>query len=153
MVMSTVDQTASEVSLEPANAIPIPLELKKFGIHLATLTPELKALLGEGQIVLAARSTTVSPDIIGRRGPHTIMVAAAEEIAKLIGCAFPGIRLQLLAEAPRQLPALAGTAYFALDRAGPRFDALARSAGIALHVLDDDWRDLALELWAIRAPT
>jgi type VI secretion system protein ImpJ len=63
---------------------------------------------------------------------------------------LPGIGLQPMAVAPRQIPYHAGFAYFELDRNNDLWRTLKGSGGIAVHQ-SGDLPNLAMELWAVRA--
>ena len=58
-------------------------------------------------------------------------IASVETIAKLVNDHLPGVPLQPLSVAPRQIPFHAGFAYFELDRNSPRFRELKSGGGIA----------------------
>jgi type VI secretion system protein ImpJ len=100
--------------------------------------------------VLAARGQ-YPPDALRRRFPGSAKLGSVERIAQLVGVAVPGIGLHPMAVAPPQLPFVAQTTYFELDKSSERFRELRNSAGIAIHVPGEDWpKDVELELWAIR---
>jgi type VI secretion system protein ImpJ len=62
---------------------------------------------------------------------------------------MPGIVLQPLPVAPRQLPFHAGFFYFELERHGELWRQFEKSGNLALHIAGD-FPGLELELWAIR---
>ncbi len=66
-----------------------------------------------------------------------------------LGLALPGIALQALPVAPRQLPFHAGHFYFELDRGGELWKQLEKTGNLAMHIAGD-FPSLELELWAIR---
>jgi type VI secretion system protein ImpJ len=129
------------------NAIPIPLAQKKFGISVATVADQ--GLFDSAAFVLAARADVPSEDI-RRLFPSQTKIGPVEKIRDLVNLQLPGIALQPMAVAPRQIPYHAGFAYFELDRSGDLWRALKGSGGIAIHQ-SGDFPNLAMELWAIRA--
>jgi type VI secretion system protein ImpJ len=138
------------LSMIRVNALQIPLEVRKFGMRLGALTPEAKGLLRTATFVLAARGP-YPPDALRRRFPTSAKLGSAERIASLVGVAVPGISLHPMPVAPAQLPFVAQTTYFELDKSSERFRELANSSGIAIHVPAEDWpKEVELELWAIR---
>jgi type VI secretion system protein ImpJ len=128
------------------NAIQIPLEKKRFNISVGAVGD--RALFDEAAFVLAARADVAS-EAVRRDFPAQVTIASVEKIAKLVNEHLPGIPLQPLSAAPRQIPFHAGFTYFELDRASPLFRELKGSGGIALHV-PDTFPGLAMEMWAIR---
>ena len=63
---------------------------------------------------------------------------------------LPGIGIQAMAVAPRQIPYHAGFAYFELDRSSELWRPLKTSGGIAIHQ-SGELPGLTLEFWAIRS--
>ena len=128
------------------NAIPIPLAHKKFGISVAGIADP--SLFDTAAFVLAARADVPSEDL-RRRFPAQVKIGSVEKIRDLVNLQLPGIGLQPMAVAPRQIPYHAGFAYFELDRASEQWRTLKGSGGIAIHQ-SGDFPNLAMELWAIR---
>jgi len=129
------------------NAIPIPLAHKKYGISVASVADQ--GLFDSAAFVLAARADLPSEEL-RRRFPAQLKIGPVEKIRDLVNLQLPGIGLQPMAVAPRQIPYHAGFAYFELDRANDLWRALKGSGGIALHQ-SGDLPNLTMELWAIRA--
>jgi type VI secretion system protein ImpJ len=128
------------------NAIPIPLAHKKFGISVASVADQ--TLFDSAAFVLAARADVPSEDL-RRRFPAQVKIGSVEKIRDLVNLQLPGIGLQPMAVAPRQIPYHAGFAYFELDRTNELWRSLKGSGGIAIHS-SGDFPNLAMELWAIR---
>jgi len=129
------------------NAIPIPLAHKKFGISVGSVADQ--SLFDTAAFVLAARADVPAEDL-RRRFPAQVKIGSVEKIRDLVNLQLPGIGLQPMAVAPRQIPYHAGFAYFELDRSHELWRVLKGSGGIAIHQ-SGDFPNLALELWAIRA--
>lgn len=143
-VIAALRQSLSAV-LEQ-NAIPIPLQERKFGIRVGPITD--RTLVANATWVLAVKAQMPAEAL--RRGfPNLVKIGPVEQIRELINVALPGVAVRALPVAPRQLPYYAGTTYFELDRSSPYWAALARSGGIAIHVTGDV-PGLEIECWAIR---
>ena len=127
-------------------AIAIPLVQKKFGISVATVADP--TLFDTAAFVLAARADMPAEEL-RRRFPAQLKIGPVEKIRDLVNLQLPGIGLQAMAVAPRQIPYHAGFAYFELDRANELWRALKTSGGIAIHQAGE-FPNLTTEFWAIR---
>ncbi len=135
--MSTVSET-SAVSLE--------LVERKYGIHVSQITDH--SLVEKATFLLAVKAQ-MKPDQIRTRFPSQVKIAPVEKIRDLVNAQLPGIGLQVLPVAPRQIPYHAGYTYFQLDRSSDFWRELKKSSGFALHI-GADFPGLELEFWAIR---
>jgi len=129
------------------NAVAIPLAQKKFGISVGVV-PDL-TLFDSAMFVLAARADMQAEEF-RRRFPQHLKIGPVEKIRDLVNLALPGVAIQAMAVAPRQIPYHAGFTYFELDRSGEMWRGLKGSGGIAIHQ-GGDFPGLALEFWAIRS--
>jgi type VI secretion system protein ImpJ len=129
------------------NAIPIPLAQKKFGISVGTV-PD-RTLFDSAVFVLAARADMQTEEF-RRRFPQQLKIGPVEKIRDLVNLQLPGIGIQAMPVAPRQIPYHAGFTYFELDRQGELWRSLKASGGIAIHQ-SGEFPGLALEFWAIRS--
>ncbi len=144
-VMAALRAALSAV-LEQA-AIPIPIELRKFGVRVA-LPPD-RSLYRTSVFILAARADLPAEDL-RRRFPTQLKVGPVEKIRDLVNVQLPGVRVQAVPVAPRQIPYHAGFVYFELDQSSQLWSQLETSGGLALHVAGD-FPGLTLELWAVRS--
>ena len=128
------------------NAVQIPLEARKYGIHVGMVAD--KRLLQGASFVLAA-SANVPPETIRKHFPTQVKLGPVEGIRQLVNSALPGIGMRPMPVAPRQIPFHSGVAYFELDRSGELWKQLTTSGGLAVHV-SGDLPGLEMELWAIR---
>lgn len=128
------------------SAIAIPLAQKKFGISVATVGD--LTLFDSAVFVLAARADMPAEEL-RRSFPAQLKIGSVEKIRDLVNLQLPGIGLQAMAVAPRQIPYHAGFAYFELDRANELWRTLKASGGIAIHT-SGEFPNLAMEFWAIR---
>jgi type VI secretion system protein ImpJ len=107
-----------------------------------------RSLLDTAVFVLAARADMQTEEF-RRRFPQQLKIGPVEKIRDLVNLQLPGIAIQPMAVAPRQIPYHAGFVYFELDQSNELWGQLKTSGGVALH-LAGEFPGLALELWAIR---
>ena len=143
-VMRSIRQSLSAV-LEQT-AVPIPLQERRYGVHVAPIAD--KTLLTTAAFVLVIKAN-VEAEQLRRFFPAQVKLGPVESIRELVNSALPGIGLRGLPVAPRQIPYHVGRSYFELDRASPHWKAMQTSGGLALHVAGD-FPALEMELWAIR---
>ncbi|MEM8732027.1 MAG: type VI secretion system baseplate subunit TssK, partial [Pseudomonadota bacterium] len=127
-------------------AIPIPLELRKYGISVGVIAD--RKLLGSAGFVLAVDAEIPAEDV-RRHFAGQAKIGPVEEIRQLVNSALPGIALRPLPVAPRQIPYHAGVVYFELDSDSLYWRKMTTSGGIAVHV-SGQYPGLKMELWAIR---
>jgi type VI secretion system protein ImpJ len=128
------------------SAISIPLEERKYGIKVGTIAD--RSLLGEAMFVLAVNAD-VPAEALRRNFPAQIKIGPVEKIRDLVNRALPGIGLEALPVAPRQIPYHAGVTYFALETKGPFWKELQKTGGLAFHV-SGQFPGLDMAFWAIR---
>lgn len=127
-------------------AVAIELQARSYGVHVA-IVRDLNLLKSASFVIAAAAQ--VPMETLRNRFPTQVKVGPAERIRDLVNLQLPGIALNALPVAPRQIPFHAGYAYFELDRSGELWRQLEKSGGLALHVAGD-FPGLELECWAIR---
>jgi type VI secretion system protein ImpJ len=128
------------------NAVLLKLEQQQSGTWVATLTD--KSLLEKATFVLAV-AINAPQEQVRQHFPAQTKIAPVEEIRNLVNRGLPGIALNSLSVAPRQIPYHANFTYFALNNSHPLWRQLAQSAGIAFHV-GGNFPGLRLELWAVK---
>jgi type VI secretion system protein ImpJ len=128
------------------SAIPIPLEPKKFGIHVAAVAD--RALFTSAVFILAARAD-IPGEELRRAFPQQLKIGPVEKIRDLVNLQLPGVPVHAVPVAPRQIPYHAGFVYFELDQAHELWQQLKNSGGVAVHV-GGEFPGLAMEFWAIR---
>ena len=110
--MAALRQSLSAV-LEQ-NAVPIPLQERKFGIRVGPISD--RTLVANATWVLAVKAQMPAEAL--RRGfPNLVKIGPVEQIRELINVALPGVAVRALPVAPRQLPVLRRDHLF---RAGPQ---------------------------------
>jgi type VI secretion system protein ImpJ len=78
-----------------------------------------------------------------------VKVAPREDIQQLVNLALPGIPLNPMPAAPRQLPFHAGATYFQLETGVELWGKLQNSSAIAFHVAGK-FPGLKMTFWAIK---
>lgn len=127
-------------------AVQIPLQDRKYGIRVGVIAD--RTLLTGAVFVLIFKAS-LPDEAVRRTLPALIKIGPVEQIRELVNVQLPGIRIQPLAVAPRQIPYRSGAVYFQLESDNTMWSQMASSGGIAVH-LAGDFPDAAMELWAIR---
>lgn len=128
------------------NAIQIPLNQHSSSVYYSG-RPDVKLL--EQAIYVLAASAQVSSEMLRTHFPPQVKIGPVEMITQLVTSALPGIAIQPLPVAPRQLPYHAGYSYFELDKQSPYWKKMAESGGFAFHI-GGNFPGLELEFWAIK---
>lgn len=127
-------------------AILIPFEMTDETTRVA-ITPD-KSLLNNCRFVLAVNAN-IQPETLRQTLPATIKIGSVEKIKDLVAYHLPGVKVNALATAPRELPYYAGFSYFELDKTSELWADLHQSSGMALH-LAGEFPELQIEFWAIK---
>ncbi|PIE43016.1 MAG: type VI secretion system baseplate subunit TssK [Gammaproteobacteria bacterium] len=128
------------------SAISLELAERKYGIHVSPISD--RKLLKNASFILAVKANT-HPDKVRSGFPSQVKIGPVEQIRELINAQLPGIALQAMPVAPRQIPYHAGFTYFQLDRSSGYWQAMSNSGGFAVHVAGE-FPGLEMEFWAIR---
>lgn len=129
------------------SAIPIGLRQHKYGVRIADVSD--RTLFTTATFVLAVKAD-VESSRLRREFPSQIKIGPAEKIKELVNVALPGIVINAMPVAPRQIPFHAGVTYFEIDPQSSYWKEMRYSAGLAFHVAGE-FPNLDLALWAIRA--
>lgn len=143
-LMQALRQSLSMVMEQ--NAIQLPLQERKFGIHVSPISD--RSLLGNASFVLAVRADVGSEALLNQF-PKQIKIGPVEHIRQLVNAALPGVELRPLPVAPRQIPFHTGTSYFELNKSGEHWKRMAESGGFAFHV-GGNFPGLEMAFWAIK---
>lgn len=119
---------------------------EKVGINLAVVND--KSLFSNAVFVLAVKADMPS-EKLRSQFPAQAKIGPKEVMKQLIQSQLPGIGLEPLAVAPRQIPFHSGFSYFELNKRGDMWKKMSTSAGLGLHP-GGNYPALELELWAIR---
>lgn len=127
-------------------AILIPFEMTDETTRVA-ITPD-ESLLNNCRFILAVNAS-IQPETLRQTLPATIKIGSVEKIKDLVAYHLPGIKVNALATAPRELPYYAGFSYFELDKTSELWSDLHQSSGMALH-LAGEFPELQIEFWAVK---
>ncbi|MGI9335845.1 MAG: type VI secretion system baseplate subunit TssK [Gammaproteobacteria bacterium] len=143
-VMVELRRALTEV--EQPNAVPLPLEARRFGIHVAAVNdPEL---IKSASFILAVNAQ-MPVEKLRQAFPRQVKVGPRELIRQLVNAHLPGITVTALPVTPRQIPYHAGAIYFELDRGSDYWAQLESPGGFAFHVAGE-FPGMEMEFWAIR---
>jgi type VI secretion system protein ImpJ len=134
-------------AIREETAVNIELVLKKGGIRKATIQDG--ALFDDAYFVLAVKADMPSEEIRNLI-PLQAKIGSPNQIVDLIKLQIPGVAMDPLPVAPRQIPFHAGFQYFELDKRGDMWQQLKQSRALALHA-GGNFPGIDFELWAIRA--
>lgn len=126
------------------NAIKIELEEKGYGIRVGYI-PETES---GSLFVLCVRADMPREDLRNLL-PAQAKIGPLEQITSLVNRQLPGVRLEPLPVAPRQIPYYNGAVYFELATQGALWQQICESRGLALHI-GSQFPGIQLELWAIK---
>lgn len=129
------------------SAVQIPLDDRGNRVNVAVIADD--DLREHALFVLAVRADLRAEEI-RTRVPAQIKLGPVERIRDLVHLQLPGIAVQPLPVAPREIPYHAGHVYFEVDKGGDLWRQLQRSGALALH-LAGEFPGLEMEFWAIRA--
>jgi type VI secretion system protein ImpJ len=127
-------------------AIRIPLEMKDEATHIAQ-TPDV-SLLDKASFILAVKADMPN-ESLRQKLPSVVKIGSVEKVRELVAYHLPGIRVNALSVAPRELPYHSGFIYFELDKSNEMWSMLDNSSGMAFH-LAGEFPGLDLEFWAIK---
>ncbi len=128
------------------NSINIPLIEKKYGIRIGTISDS--SLFTSASFILAV-TADISTEEIRQYFPPQVKIGAVEQIKELVNVQLPGIQLNNLAVAPREIPYQRNYVYFELIQNGEYWNALVGSGGIAFHI-GTNFPNLNMELWGYK---
>jgi type VI secretion system protein ImpJ len=138
---------ASLSTVLETTAIPIELQARKYGVHVAVIPDQ--ELIRTAGFVLAVNAQ-VPAEQLRARFPSQTKLGPVEKLRDLVNLQLPGIALKPLPVAPRQIPFHAGFNYFEMDRSGEMWKQLEKSGGLAMHIAGE-FPGLEMECWAIRS--
>ena len=128
------------------SATSLELVERKYGIRVSPIND--RSLIDSASFVFAVKAS-VPVDQLRTSFSSQVKVAPVERIRDLVNAQLPGIPMNSLPVAPRQIPYHSGFVYFQLDRSNEFWKELRQSGGFALHI-GGDFPGLEIEFWAIR---
>lgn len=129
------------------SAIRIELHDRKFGVRVAVISD---VELQRNAVFVLAVTSSMPGEALRARFPTQVKIGPVERIRDLVNLQLPGVTLQALQVAPRQIPFHTGTCYFELEtKNSDLWRQLEQSGGVAMHIAGD-FPGLELAFWAIR---
>lgn len=132
--------------LQP-RAVSLPLETLDYGVMKAALDD--RRLIDEAEFVIAV-GAQLPPQVLRQMFVQKAKITSLEALEELVPLQLPGIPLNPLPVAPRDLPFHAGCSYFELDRRDPAWACMKTANGFGIHIAGD-FPGLELQFWAIRS--
>lgn len=126
----------------PTGCVTVPLAPSADYLHVGAVSDS--RCLGPSRWFLGVRSALGAGDVI-RHVPQLVKICAQKHILRLVKEAFPGLPIAHLPQAPAGISPRPGTQYFSVGTAGPCWEAMSRSADVAIYV-PDPLRDAEIEL-------
>lgn len=127
-------------------AIQIDLVEKNYGIYVGHIGD--KTLLKSASFIISAHAN-ISADVLRTQFLSQVKVGPTNKIRDLVNLHLPGIKLNPLPIAPREIPYHAGYNYFEVECSGELWSDIQSSGAFAMHV-SGEFPQLELECWAIR---
>ncbi len=143
-LMNDLRRTLSMVMEQ--SAISITLQDRNYGVRVAIIPDQ--SLLKSANFILAVNAQ-LPADKLRLQFPAQVKIGPVERIRDLVNLALPGVPLNALPVAPRQIPFHAGFNYFELEKEHEMWKQLENSGGLAIHIAGD-FPNIELEFWAIR---
>lgn len=132
--------------LQP-RAVSLPLQTLEYGVMTAPLDD--RRLIDQATFILAVRAD-LPPQALRQMFIQKAKITSLEALEDLVPLQLPGIALNALPVAPRDLPFHAGFSYFELDRRDPAWACMKTANGFGIHVAGE-FPGLELQFWAIRS--
>ena len=120
---------------------------KKDSATYVAQTPNIQ-ILETADFVLAVKADMPN-ETLRHKLPSTMKISTVEQIAELVAYHLPGVKLNALSVAPRELPYHNGYVYFELDKQTEIWERFDDSSGMAFHIAGD-FPNINLEFWAIK---
>ncbi len=127
-------------------AIAIELQERKYNVRVAIISDQ--SLLKSASFVLAVNAQ-LPAETLRSQFPAQVKIGPVESIRDLVNLALPGMTLNPLPVAPRQIPFHVGFNYFEIEQENEMWKQLESSGGLAIHIAGD-FPGLELEFWAVR---
>jgi type VI secretion system protein ImpJ len=144
-LLSSIQETLTRFTQQEAVAIEI--HNHQQGRYLATIK-DARLLQAQVQFILAVKAETPA-ETVRNRFPLQVKLGPLERLREIVNLQLPGLTLQPLVTAPRQLPLHQGFVYFGLDTQHPLWQHLEHSAGLGIYITGD-YPNIELALWAIQ---
>lgn len=127
-------------------AIAIEIQNHQQGRYIAKIK-DSRLLQTNTHFILAVKAQ-IPTETLRNRFPLQVKLGPVERLREIVNLQLPGLTLQALTTAPRELPLHAGFVYFTLDTQHALWQALEHSGGLGIYITGD-YPNIELALWAI----
>ncbi|EXJ10937.1 MULTISPECIES: type VI secretion system baseplate subunit TssK [Nitrincola] len=127
------------------NAHRIELEMKGYGVRVGQIPSNE---LSDRAYILVVTSD-MPKEVLRNKLPTHLKIGPVELITQLVNRHLPGIKVEPMPVAPRQIPYYGGAVYFELQAQGKHWDSISANRSIALHI-GEQFPNLEMDLWAIK---
>lgn len=128
------------------HAVELPMQERKYGVTVSPIHD--RNLLTTATFILVARADMDLNDLRSSL-PRQLKISSVERIRDLVNLHLPGIKIEPLAVAPRQIPFHASKIYFRLNISSEELAQLELSGGFAFYI-SGTYPGLQLQFWAIK---
>jgi type VI secretion system protein ImpJ len=128
------------------HAVELPMQLRKYGIIVSPIHD--RTLLATASFVLVVKAD-MDQDTLRNSLPKQLKISSVEQIRDKVNLHLPGVKIQSLPVAPRQIPFHAGKSYFRLDVTSDELAQFELSGGFAFYI-SGTFPGLSLQFWAIK---
>ncbi|HXB72181.1 MAG TPA: type VI secretion system baseplate subunit TssK [Candidatus Acidoferrales bacterium] len=118
----------------PSNFISLPLKLVQPSIYATSIDRD--EYLANSRMYLAIKAETGPAELIART-PHSIKIASADLVDRLVQQALPGVLLSHVQSPPSAIPLKLGYQYFSLSPQGSPWESIGKSRNFAAYVPAD----------------
>ena len=129
------------------NSISLPIEERKYGIHVAQLKD--KKMVKTSQFIFAV-SADASTESIKETLMSNLKIGSIETIRELVNYHLVGFKIKPLSSPPREIPYRVNHLYFQIELTNENRVELERSGGFAFH-LSAELPNVVYALWSIRS--
>jgi type VI secretion system protein ImpJ len=124
----------------------IQLHERQHGVHIAQMTP---ASFSSFSTLVLGIAADMPAEVLRQQFIARSKFGPMDKLPELIRSHLPGIAINALPVAPRQIPFSAGYLYFEFTSSGVMWEQIKKHGSLAMHIAGD-FPGLHMELWGIR---
>lgn len=138
-------QTALNYMFEEA-ATRIPLNQEQYGLLVAQID---KSVFQTYKRFIVAITGNLEQARLTEQVPKHLKIGSGHRIRDMVNLHIPGVKLHLVAQAPREIPFQSDRLYFELETSSPRWQEIVATGSLVMH-LGCDISGFQANLWAIK---
>lgn len=128
------------------NSISLPVEKRKFGIHIAPIKD--KKIINDSTFIFAV-SADISSQKIKELLLNSLKLGTIETIKNLVNYHLVGFKLRTLSTVPKEIPYKVNYLYFSIELTEANKKELLKSSGFAFY-LSNEVPNIQYSIWAIK---